>query len=152
MLSSVVGVCSTAARGDFDALLPEAIIDDGRLLEAVGPRDVGRCCHERVPAREGAVATLGEGVGCIRGFDVGCGSSRGTVNPPSMISVGAPFVSQGTTSGLEGPDSGRWKDEALEKFSWMDISFPELMELGVPVLENVSLMGEIDLARSVPLR
>ena len=69
-----------------------------------------------------------------------------------MISVGAPFVSQTITSGLEGADSGSWKDEALAKFSWMDISFTELMELGAPVLENVSLMGEIDLARSVPLR
>ena len=69
-----------------------------------------------------------------------------------MILVGALFVSQGITSGLKGPDGGRWMGGALEKSSWMDISFPELMELGVPVWEDMSLMGEIDLARSVPLR
>ena len=59
MLSSLVAVRSTAERGDFEALVSEAIKDNGRLLD---PRDEGRCCHERVPARAGAIAALGDWV------------------------------------------------------------------------------------------
>lgn len=60
--SSIVDVRSTAALGDVEALLSEAFMDNGRLLGPIDPRDEGRCCHERVPAREGAIAALGEGV------------------------------------------------------------------------------------------
>ena len=65
ILSSFVGVLSMVARGDFEAFSSEAIMDNGRLLEPVDPRDEGRCCHERVPAREGAIAALGDGVEII---------------------------------------------------------------------------------------
>lgn len=61
-LSSFAGAGSAAARGDFVALFSEATMDNGRLLEPVDPRDEGRCCQESVPAREGAIAALGEGV------------------------------------------------------------------------------------------
>ena len=65
MLPSIAGVRSTVTRGDIEALFSEANMDNGRLLEPVDPRDEGRCCHERVPAREGAIAVLGEGVEII---------------------------------------------------------------------------------------
>lgn len=65
MLLSFVGAGSAAARGEFETFLSEATMDNGRLLEPVDPRDEGRCCHERVPARERAIATLGEGVEII---------------------------------------------------------------------------------------
>lgn len=52
---SLVGTGSTAARGDLEALFSEA------TKEPIDPRDEGRCCHESVPAREGAIAALGEG-------------------------------------------------------------------------------------------
>lgn len=42
------------------ALVSEATMDNGRLLEPVDPRDEGRCCHESVAAREGAIAALRE--------------------------------------------------------------------------------------------
>lgn len=63
--------------------------------------------------------------------------------------VGAPFVSRELSSILEEPTGSGWKDESLDKSSWPAISFPERKELGVPVLEDLSLVGEIDLARSV---
>ena len=65
MLPSIADVRSTATRGDIEALFSEANMDNGRLLEPADPRDEGRCCHERVPAREGAIAVLGEGVEMI---------------------------------------------------------------------------------------
>ena len=65
MLPSVAGVRPTTTRGDIEALSSEANMDNGRLLEPVDPRDEGRCCHERVPARKGAIAVFGEGVGII---------------------------------------------------------------------------------------
>lgn len=68
-----------------------------------------------------------------------------------MISPGAPFALEGILSGSEGPDCGGWKDRVMEKSSWLDNSMPERMELGVPAVEDVFLMGEIDLARSVRL-
>ena len=68
-----------------------------------------------------------------------------------MILVWAPFVLQGKSSGLEDGGIGRWRDAMLEIFCGLDISLPERIELGVSTLEDGSLMGEIDLARSVLL-
>ena len=65
IVSSFVGVGSATARGAFEALFSEATMDNGRLLGPIDPRDEGRCCHESVPAREGAIAALGEGVEVI---------------------------------------------------------------------------------------
>ena len=65
MLPSAAGVRSAATRGEVEALFSEANMDNGRLLGPVDPRDEGRCCHERVPAREGGIAVLGEGVEII---------------------------------------------------------------------------------------
>ena len=152
ILSSFVGVGSAAARGAFEALFSEATMDNGRLLEPVDPRDEGRCCHESVPAREGAIAALGEGVEIVGGLNGGCGSSRGRVSDPrSLTLVGAPSALRETSSGPEEPDGGGWKDGGLEKSFWLDISVSERLELGVPALEDVFLVGEIDLARSVRL-
>lgn len=58
ILSSFVAAGSAAARGDFERLFSEATMDNGRLLEPVDPRDEGRCCHESVPGREGAIAAF----------------------------------------------------------------------------------------------
>ena len=68
-----------------------------------------------------------------------------------MILVGALFVLRGTSSGLEEPDGGCWREDMLKRVCGLDVSFPERRELGVSALEVASLMGEIDLARSVPL-
>ena len=38
----------------------EPIDDRGRPVGTVEPRDEGRCCHESVPARDGATAALGD--------------------------------------------------------------------------------------------
>lgn len=153
MLSSFVGARSAAARGDFETLFSEATTDNGRPLEPVDPRDEGRCCHESVPTREGAIAALGEGAEIVWGFGGGCGSSRGKVlDLVSFILVGPPpLVLRGVSFGAEGSDDGGWKAGELERLSRLDISSPERMELGVPAFEDLSLMGEIDRARSVQL-
>ena len=64
-LSSFAEAESVAARESCEALESEATMDNGRLLAPVDPRDEGRCCHESVAAREGAIAALGEGVETI---------------------------------------------------------------------------------------
>ena len=88
----------------------------------------------------------------IWGLDGGCGSSRGKVSESlSMIWVGALFVLRGTSSGLEESDGGCWREAMLKRVCGLDISFPERIEPGVSALEVASLMGEIDLARSVLL-
>ena len=143
--SSFVGARSAAVDRDVEAGFSEAATDNGRLLGPVDPRDEGRCCHESVPAREGAIAALGEGVEIFRGFGGGCGSSRGKASElRSLILLGPPLVSSGRWLG------GGWKDMVLEKSSWLDMPVPERMELGVPACEDWSLVGEIDRARSVP--
>ena len=68
-----------------------------------------------------------------------------------MIWVGVLFVLRGASSELEEPDGGRWREAILERVCGLDVSFPERIELGVSALGVASLMGEIDLARSVPL-
>ena len=68
-----------------------------------------------------------------------------------MVWVGALFVLRGTPSGLEESDSGRWRETILKRVCGLDVSFPERVELGASALEVASLMGEIDLARSVLL-
>ncbi len=147
-----MGAGSAAARGAFEALFSEATMDNGRLLEPVDPRDEGRCCHESVPAREGAIAALGEGAEIVGGLNGGCGSSRGRVSDPrSLTLAGAPSALRAISSGPEGPDGGGWKDGVLEKSFWLHISISERLELGEPALEDVFLVGEIDLARSVRL-
>lgn len=65
MLSSFPEAESAAAREVREVLESEATMDNGRLLEPVDSRDEGRCCHESVAAREGAIAALGEGVETI---------------------------------------------------------------------------------------
>lgn len=47
-------------RRDSAAPFSVLIMDNGRLRAPVKARDEGRCCQERVPARFGTVATLGE--------------------------------------------------------------------------------------------
>lgn len=99
ILESVVGAESVAARGEFEALLSEGTIDNGRLLDPVDPREEGRCCHESVPAREGAIAALGEGVDITWDFGGGCGSSRVKASDSrALIWVEAPFVWRGLSS------------------------------------------------------
>lgn len=88
-------------------------------------------------------------------MDDGCGSSRGRVSDPRLlILVGAPFALRGISSAPEEPEGGSSKNGVVERSSGLDMSFPERMELGVPALEDMSfsLVGEIDLARSVQLR
>lgn len=46
-------------RGDLEALFSDATIDSGRLLGPVNPRDAGRCCHDSVFERDGAIVGLG---------------------------------------------------------------------------------------------
>ena len=62
ILPSFMGAESVAALGEFETLFSEVTADNGRLLDPVDPREEGRCCHESVPAREGAIAALEEGV------------------------------------------------------------------------------------------
>ena len=113
-----MGARSIAASGGFEALCSEAITENGRLLEPVDPRDEGRCCHERAPARDEGIAAFEDEVESIWGFGCGWGSSRGKVSDPLlMILVGAPFALQGISCGPEGPDGGRWVDAVLEMFS-----------------------------------
>ena len=72
MLSSLVVVASGVARGDLAALFSEANIDNGRPFGPVDPREVGRCCHESVPARARGIAALGDAVeDNLVGFDEG---------------------------------------------------------------------------------
>ena len=66
-----------------------------------------------------------------------------------MIWVRALFVLRETSSGLEEPDGGCWREAILMRVCGLDFSFPERIELGVSASEVASLMGEIDLARSV---
>ena len=69
-----------------------------------------------------------------------------------MIWVGALFVLRGASSGLEEPDGGCWREAILKRVCGLDISFPGRIELlGVSALGVASLMGEIDLARSMLL-
>ena len=68
-----------------------------------------------------------------------------------MIWVEVLFVLRGTWSGLEEPDGGCWREAMLKRVCGLDVSLPEGIELGVFALEVASLMGEIDLARSVLL-
>ena len=68
-----------------------------------------------------------------------------------MIWVEVLFVLRGTSSGLEEPDGGCWREAMLLRVCGLDVSLPERIELGVSALEVASLMGEIDLARSVLL-
>lgn len=144
MLSSFVGASVAIVAGDFEALFSEAARDNGRLLEPVDPRDEGRRCHGSVPAREGVNAVLGTGWEVDWGCDGGCGSSRCKASDPR-----APFVLRDMSSKSEELIDGGWKNGALEKSCSLDISFAECMEPGVPKLEGASLVGEIDLARSV---
>lgn len=55
--------------GDFEALFSEATIDNGRLRAPVEPRDVGRCCQDTEPARDGAIAALGEMLDSLTDFE-----------------------------------------------------------------------------------
>ena len=58
---SVADIGPGFALGDFEAPFSVASVDRGRLLEVAEPLDVGRCCHDRVPARDGGIALLGDG-------------------------------------------------------------------------------------------
>ena len=77
------------ARSDSIPPSSVLIIDNGRLRAPVNARDEGLCCQERVPARFGTVATLGELLVLSVGFD-GCGSMfRGEPTLPVLCdSVG----------------------------------------------------------------
>ena len=55
------GVGPGVARGDLIALFSDAPIESGRLFALVEPLEVGRCCHESVPERDG-IAALGVGL------------------------------------------------------------------------------------------
>jgi len=64
--SLVVG--SGVAPGDLTALFSAATIDSGRLRALVEPRDVGRCCQDSVPARDGAIAALEDDLELVGAF------------------------------------------------------------------------------------
>jgi len=63
---------SMLALGDRAAVFSEPAIDSGRDLVAADPRDEGRCCHDIVLDRAGAIAALGELCGAIDGFRCDC--------------------------------------------------------------------------------
>ncbi len=60
---------SMLAPGVCAALFSEATIDSGRVLATADPRDEGRCCHDIVLDRAGAVAVLGKPCEAIDGFE-----------------------------------------------------------------------------------
>lgn len=88
MLSSFPVSGSALARGDLAALFSEAIMDNGRLLDPVDPREEGRCCHERVPARGRGIAALGDISESTCGFEGGRGSPRGLALISELSSFG----------------------------------------------------------------
>ncbi len=54
---------------DRATLFSEATIDNGRVFVTVVPLDKGRCCHDIVLDRVGAIAALGELCEAIDGFE-----------------------------------------------------------------------------------
>ena len=69
IMSSLAMAGSALARGDLAAFFSEASIDNGRLRGPACPCDVGRCCHERVPARARGIAALGDVSESVWGFE-----------------------------------------------------------------------------------
>lgn len=61
---------STLARGDFDAF-SAANCERGRARCPTDPLEVGRCCHESVPALEGVIAVLDGVIVSAAGLDGG---------------------------------------------------------------------------------
>lgn len=139
---------SALARGDLEVLFSVAICDKGRALGPVDPREVGLCCQESVPDLDGGMAVLEEVSANVAGLTGGWGRTRG---------AGERFPFDGPSLGLFNMS---FEDSPSVAFGWSnatgDFGIPsvmvlpavDLIEFGVPALEDASLVGEIDLARS----
>lgn len=129
-------------------LFSAAICDKGRALGPVDPREVGRCCHESVLDRERGTAPLGEVLPSIAGFKGACGRSRGASGRFSFEGPSCKFLEHSpvTSSSERFDGTNVMGDFAISPF--MALSAVDLIEVGVPALEDGSLVGEMDLARS----
>ena len=150
MLLSFIEAGASLSRAGLATLCSEASTASGRVRAPVVSREDGRCCHESVPAREGAIAALGEVDDSVCGFEGACGVSRDAALASwALMLGGAPLALRGASSRPELPKDGGWQFGVFEKLSCMDILLFERTEPGVPALEEVSLIGDSDLARSV---
>lgn len=135
---------------DSAALSSEATFGDRRPFMAE-PREDGRCCHERVFDREGAIAALEGLFAENEGLGSGCGtffSMRASclwLNDPAMCSADCMLFC--TRDFPTGGSCGVLLGEMFA--SCMDVSKVERMEWGVPALDTESLVGDRDLARSL---
>ena len=67
---------------ELDMMFSAANRDSGRLLVPVDPLELGRCCHDRVPARVSGFEKPGDDV------DVGvAGSEWSSVKPARVVTV-----------------------------------------------------------------
>lgn len=138
---------STLGRGDFEALFSAANCDRGRARGPVDPLEVGRCCHDKVPALEGAIDELGDVVDSVAGLDGGWGRSRGGDGRLFEVASTGTLASSPIVSFNEA--WGGWKVIGdIVTSSCLGLSIVDLTEAGVPPLEERSLVGEMDLARS----
>lgn len=140
---------STLVRGDLDVLFSTTICDSGRGLAPADPREVGRCCHERVLDLEGSIDVLGVLVGEVVVCDGGCGRFRGASERFSLkdLSFEVLEMSFEDTSLNEGLGGSNITGDLVSS-SGIVLSTMDLTEVGVPMFDDESLVGEIDLARS----
>lgn len=128
-------------------------IDSGRVRTAGEPRDNGRCCHERVPARDRVTGGSDFALEAPKVSDNGCGESREELGVPLAASSfrGPRKFAKGlsTLASRMVADCCRMVGDLL-KSSCLDRFIGERIEVGVPALE-ADLVGESDLARSATL-
>ena len=135
---------SGEARGGFDVLFSAANIESGRRCGPPDPRDVGLCCHDSVPARE--MEVLGEEFEDVESFEGDLRGSRGVLSLRLDMSLGL----AGSMFGLRRPDADSLNSGGnFTASSRTGVLVADLSEAGVPKLEEESLVGERERARSV---
>ncbi len=139
---------STLARGDFAALFSAANCDRGRARGPVDPLEVGRCCHDKVPALEGAIDGLGDVVDSVAGLDGGWGRSRGGDGRLILEVASTGILASSPIVSFNEACEGCKVIGDIVTSSCLGLSIVDLTEVGVPPLEERSLVGEMDLARS----
>lgn len=146
-------VGSGVARGEREALFSVATIDNGRVRAPVEPREVGRCCHDKVGVRDSGIAMLGDGLEGDFGPAAICGRSGDIIAPfscsPGVVD-GAPFKRCRASCLFSSQDSrGRSKSGVDVTLLWLvGPSAIERIEAGVLVFDEGSFVGDSDLARS----
>ena len=129
-------------------------MDNGRLRALVEPREFGRCCQASVPARDGAIALLGDDLELKEECVVAWGRSWGTLSVIRRLSPfdGVPLKRSNaplTSAACRVGGGGRLIAEMI--LSWVGVSVSDLIESGVPAFEGESFVGEMDLARSAQI-